>query len=642
MTDAARQYQPGELVPGTIYRVLRHLATGGMGSVYDVEDTTVGKRYVLKTLHPNLFSRQDLARRMAVEARTLGRLAHPNIVEVVTAGQTTDTQPLPFYVMERLNGQNLRSVLERKGALTEEAALPIAIELLEALDHAHEHQVVHRDVKPENIFLHRSLTGQAVTKLLDFGIMRMIDENRSNDTAGRFVGTLRYAAPEQIVGGQVGPGTDLYAAGIVIYEMLAGRGPYDDVAKDLSQMGFAHLNERPPPLSRLARVSPEVERMVMASLEKSPQSRPRDAFTFAAALRTVLQEVKKPGGRSANTATDVHVLSELPANAVPVRPMRVGTDLAEAATVAALGRPGQAGAPQGAAPAVVMSTSPETAKDPALPFAETNLSDDGMGFVATVRDTGPVVEQGLAIARAATLPSEPGYVSGVPGPGHPGRVAPVIDRSAPTQSIAPSQLGALARGSTENLDKGRPSLSPEVDRMQAELDREAARAFAGGMAQPVVGNTTTSGSELGNLPVAPKPKSSWGIFVVAMVVMFASGLGLTRIVRPDLFGVARADASAQPSSAPAASSALASAAPVPTPVPTPVVNPAVPSATASLAGGASAAKPEAPKPQQVPASSTTAGQAPAAKTPRTGGATPKTVAPKTPTTPAGESPNVQM
>ncbi len=633
MTDAARQYQPGELVPGTIYRVLRHLATGGMGSVYDVEDTTVGKRYVLKTLHPNLFSRQDLARRMAVEARTLGRLAHPNIVEVVTAGQTTDTQPLPFYVMERLNGQNLRSVLERKGALTEEAALPIAIELLEALDHAHEHQVVHRDVKPENIFLHRSLTGQAVTKLLDFGIMRMIDENRSNDTAGRFVGTLRYAAPEQIVGGQVGPGTDLYAAGIVIYEMLAGRGPYDHVAKDLSQMGFAHLNERPPPLSQLARVSPEVERMVMGALEKSPQSRPRDAFTFAAALRTVLQDVKKPGGRSGNTATDVHVLSELPANAVPVRPMRVGTDLAEAATVAALGRPGQGAPPQGSGtPAVVMSTSPETAKDPALPFAETNLSDDGMGFVATVRDTGPMVEQGLAIARAATLPSEPGYA---PMQGHPGRVAPIVDRSAPTQSIAPSQLGALARGSTENLDKGRPSLSPEVDRMQAELDREAARAFAGGMAPPVAGNTTTSGSELGNLPVAPKPKSSWGVFVVAMVIMFASGLGLTRLVRPDLFGAARADASAPPSSAPAAPSALVSAAPVPTPPP----SAPVPSAT--VVAGTSTAKVEAPKPQQAPPA-TTAAQTPATKTPRTGGTAKPVATPKAPATPPGESPNVQM
>lgn len=632
MTDAARQYQPGELVPGTIYRVLRHLATGGMGSVYDVEDTTVGKRYVLKTLHPNLFSRQDLARRMAVEARTLGRLAHPNIVEVVTAGQTTDTQPLPFYVMERLNGQNLRSVLERKGALTEEAALPIAIELLEALDHAHEHQVVHRDVKPENIFLHRSLTGQAVTKLLDFGIMRMIDENRSNDTAGRFVGTLRYAAPEQIVGGQVGPGTDLYAAGIVIYEMLAGRGPYDHVAKDLSQMGFAHLNERPPPLSQLARVSPEVERMVMAALEKSPQSRPRDAFTFAAALRTVLQDVKKPGGRSGNTATDVHVLSELPANAIPVRPMRAGTDLAEAATVAALGRPG-APQPGAGSPAVVMSTSPETAKDPALPFAETNLSDDGvMGFVSTVRDAGPVIEQGLAIARAATLPSEPGYA---PMQVQAGRVAPVVDRSAPTQSIAPSQLGALARGSTENLDKGRPSLSPDVDRMQAELDREAARAFAGGMAPPMAGNTTTSGSELGNLPVAPKPKSSWGVFVVAMVVMFASGLGLTRLVRPDLFGVARADASAMPSSAPAAPSAVVSAAPVP-----PAPSAPAPSAATTLASATATAKVDAPKPAQTPAP---ASPTPASKTPRTGGGTAKPAAsPKAPTAPPGESPNVPM
>src|SRR5215471_18449650 len=94
------KYAPGFVLPGTVYRVIRHLATGGMGSVYDVEDTTVGKRYVLKTLHPELVSRDDLARRMRDEARSLAKLQHPNIVDVITAGVTVDA--MPFYVMERL------------------------------------------------------------------------------------------------------------------------------------------------------------------------------------------------------------------------------------------------------------------------------------------------------------------------------------------------------------------------------------------------------------------------------------------------------------------------------------------------------------------------------------------------------------
>src|SRR5262245_7415589 len=115
--SGASQYPPGHRIPGTVYRVVRHLATGGMGSVYDVEDVTVEKRYVLKTLHPQLVSREDLARRMKEEAKTLAKLSHPNIVDVVTAGVTTDMMKMPFYVMERLNGQNLRVILEKKGVL---------------------------------------------------------------------------------------------------------------------------------------------------------------------------------------------------------------------------------------------------------------------------------------------------------------------------------------------------------------------------------------------------------------------------------------------------------------------------------------------------------------------------------------------
>src|SRR5215207_7133139 len=114
---AGVEYQPGQVLPGTVYRVIRHLATGGMGSVYDVEDTTVEKRYVLKTLHPQLVAREDLARRMRDEAKSLAKLQHPNIVDVITAGVTTDAVKMPFYVMERLIGQNLRVVLEKKGSL---------------------------------------------------------------------------------------------------------------------------------------------------------------------------------------------------------------------------------------------------------------------------------------------------------------------------------------------------------------------------------------------------------------------------------------------------------------------------------------------------------------------------------------------
>ena len=282
------EYEAGQELPGTVYRVVRHLATGGMGSVYEVEDTSVGKRYVLKTLHPQLVARDDLARRMKEEARVLAKLEHPNIVDVVTAGVTKERQPMPFYVMERLNGQNLRSVLEKKGVLELPAAYQIAIDVLDALEHAHENAVIHRDVKPENIFLHRNANGTTTTKLLDFGIMRLLDKN-SSQTQGQFIGTLRYASPEQLTGGKLGPGTDIYSLGMVLYEMLAGRGPFDEIV-ELFAVGAAHVNLAPPALSTFVRVPLAVEQLVMSSLAKTAVARPKDCHAFAAELRRIRRE----------------------------------------------------------------------------------------------------------------------------------------------------------------------------------------------------------------------------------------------------------------------------------------------------------------------------------------------------------------
>jgi len=285
MPQSARDYQPGQRVPGTVYQIVRLIGAGGMGTVYDVEDTTIGKRYVLKTLHPRLGTREDLARRMRSEARTLARLHHPNIVDVITAGVTSDSLHLPFYVMERLTGQSLRVVLDKKFRLELSHALHIGIDLLDALDHAHDKGVIHRDVKPDNIFLHRTVAGVTVTKLLDFGIMSLLDA-APNEPAGRFMGTLRYAAPEQLRGEKPSPRVDVYATGLVIYEMLSGRGPFDDEGEP-ERIAAAHLHKEPPPLSRFAEVPEELDAAIMGSLSKSPWVRPRDAFSFATTLRNL-------------------------------------------------------------------------------------------------------------------------------------------------------------------------------------------------------------------------------------------------------------------------------------------------------------------------------------------------------------------
>jgi serine/threonine protein kinase len=283
------EYRPGDDIPGTVYKVHKVLGQGGMGTVYEVEDTSVGKKYVLKTLHGDLADRKDLAARLSREARALAKLQHPNIVEVYTSGTTGDALALPYYVMERMHGNSLRYVLQQKGRLSVEQACDIATDLLDALDHAHGYGIIHRDVKPDNIFITRARDGRSLAKLLDFGIIKLATTTAGNTTmhtGGRFVGTFRYAPPEQICNHDVTPRSDLYAASLVIYEMVAGRGPFDDFAGEM-EIGKAHIAVPPPPLSRFIDVPQPFEQLVMSALEKDPERRPRDAFTFAGALRAL-------------------------------------------------------------------------------------------------------------------------------------------------------------------------------------------------------------------------------------------------------------------------------------------------------------------------------------------------------------------
>src|SRR6478736_907781 len=164
MSRAAEQFVAGQLVPGTKYRTRALIGSGGMGSVYEVEHTELGKLFVLKVLRAGLVERTDLAARMKNEWRALGRLQHPNIVVVTDAGSTDDG--VPFFVMERLEGETLAARMRREGRLSMPLSLRISVGLLDALSAAHAIGVVHRDIKPQNVFL----PAKGGVKLLDFGI----------------------------------------------------------------------------------------------------------------------------------------------------------------------------------------------------------------------------------------------------------------------------------------------------------------------------------------------------------------------------------------------------------------------------------------------------------------------------------------
>ncbi len=282
--STAREFQDGEVVAGTRYRVASQIGAGGMGSVYLVEHVELGKRFVLKALFRELAGRKDLVARLRQEWRSLARLEHPNIINVTDAG--TSATGVPFYVMERLDGETLGDLLQREGQLPVEEALAIAIGVLEGLGAAHRIGIVHRDIKPPNIYI---VSGGSV-KLLDFGVAKIVHSSAEVITArGMAIGTPRYMSPEQARGDTVDGRADLYAVGLVLYEMLTGVGPFDDAA-DANQMLLSHLTVEAPRLSaRLANVPPELDDIVASLLKKEPADRPATAQQVAGVLSGLLR-----------------------------------------------------------------------------------------------------------------------------------------------------------------------------------------------------------------------------------------------------------------------------------------------------------------------------------------------------------------
>jgi serine/threonine protein kinase len=304
------EFAVGEVVPGTKYLVVSQIGQGGMGSVYEVEHVELGKRFVLKALLDQFCQRQDLVQRLRNEWRSLGRLEHPHIVSVSDAGVAANGAP--YYVMERLYGESLAGALGRLGRFSLEDSLRIAAEVLEGLGAAHEIGIVHRDVKPPNIFV----TQSGIAKLLDFGIAKLTD-GASVELTGRgiAIGTPRYMSPEQAAGERVDGRADLYAVGLVMFEMLSGCGPFDGC--ESHEVFLAHLTRQPPRLGELvAGIPSELDDFVATLLAKRPADRPQTAGEAAACLRAMLHHYTLPSYRppasSAEFAAGGETRSEVP------------------------------------------------------------------------------------------------------------------------------------------------------------------------------------------------------------------------------------------------------------------------------------------------------------------------------------------
>jgi serine/threonine protein kinase len=363
------------------YVIRQRLGQGGMGIVYAGEQPVIGKRVAIKVLRPEVARDPEHVQRLLAEARAVNAIRHRGIIDIFNFGDLPDGRH--YVVMEYLHGQALDELIAGRGALPLVEVLDILDEVMSALGAGHEAGIIHRDLKPSNIYLVSQPDGSRYVKLLDFGLAKQSATPLGTTPQTRsdmFVGTPEYIAPEQARAEPVGPYTDLYAAGVVTFEMLTGRLPFE--AKSPIDFVMKHIEEPPPvPSAVVQGVPTELDALVLRMLEKEPRRRP---FSCEVVRREIARTRRALASSPTNAmrVNPAHITFSLPAPppltlplptpraassasamaTVPHRrvPMRIGAALAGAALLAVgvalfvsqsgLRRPGEESAPPAKAP----------------------------------------------------------------------------------------------------------------------------------------------------------------------------------------------------------------------------------------------------------------------------------------------------
>src|SRR4051794_1322964 len=278
------------------YRLEAKLGSGGMSTVYLARDETLDRAVAVKVMHREMSEQADQLERFRQEARAVAKLSHPNVVAVIDAGED---HGYPYIVFEYVEGETLKQRIARVGALDIQEAIAYAIEIARGLTIAHARNMVHRDIKPQNILI----DDEGRAKLTDFGISRQLEQDGMTAT-GRVLGTTDYVAPEQAMGKAVDPRSDIYSLGVVLYEMLVGQVPF----KADSQVGVAmkHVNEELPDVqSRRPEVSAAVALVVERATTKDPARRYQEVGEMIDDLSTALEVEAARAGTTSGEATSV-------------------------------------------------------------------------------------------------------------------------------------------------------------------------------------------------------------------------------------------------------------------------------------------------------------------------------------------------
>jgi len=402
MTTGGEARDPiiGSTIAGR-FEVLEFIARGGMGSVYRGRQLPLGRACAIKVLHPTLQGdeRMDFHHRFFLEASTSAKLSHPNTVTVFDYGKAEGD--LYYMAMEYLEGRTLREAIKQDAPFREERVLHVARQICRSLREAHGMGVIHRDLKPANIFLVQHGDEADMVKVLDFGLVKNVNDTDQQQTqAGICMGSPKYMAPEQVTGARVDARTDVYALGILMYEMLTGRVPFDRGNRMTTIM--AQVTEEVPPMRTVKpelALSADLERVVMRCLAKLPDERYKSMDDVLTALKlggsvitTTMGEHTRGGTSGSPVVRDVTGSGDAPAlsSASPALTSHSGDHLAVLAMTAGKKRVAMAGGLVAAA-AVALTTF----------FVATRSGKDG-----AVQPSAVVAAAGAATARSpAAIPA---------------------------------------------------------------------------------------------------------------------------------------------------------------------------------------------------------------------------------------------
>ncbi|PNG22572.1 protein kinase domain-containing protein, partial [Streptomyces cahuitamycinicus] len=312
--DGAQGQHTGRALANGRYQLRDLLGQGGMASVHLAYDSVLDRQVAIKTLHTDLGREQAFRERFRREAQSVAKLTHTNIVSVFDTGEDTlDDMTTPYIVMEYVEGRPLGSVLDedvrQQGAMPADKALKITADVLAALEISHEMGLVHRDIKPGNVMM----TKRAVVKVMDFGIARAMQSGVTSMTqTGMVVGTPQYLSPEQALGRGVDARSDLYSVGIMLFQLVTGRLPFE--ADSPLAIAYAHVQEEPPVPSSINRaLPPAIDALIARALKKNPNERfpsavamrdecLRVAASFQAAPPSIVPGTQAPSGAGVGSA----------------------------------------------------------------------------------------------------------------------------------------------------------------------------------------------------------------------------------------------------------------------------------------------------------------------------------------------------